>query len=66
MTFQAHDRRRRDHKRRVAKLKRQIHEKADGNREMDADLEELAVSVAERHNVEDAQGMLRSSSASKF
>lgn len=55
--YQAHDRRRQDHKRRVAKLKRLVHEKADENQEMDAELEEQAVSVAERHNVEDAQGL---------
>ena len=41
----------------MAKLRRLIRQKAEDNKELDAEVEELTVNVAERHNVEEAQGL---------
>ena len=41
----------------MANLRRLIRQKAEDNKELDAEVEELTVNVAERHNVEEAQGL---------
>lgn len=48
-----------DRKETIKNIKRLIRRKEKENEQLDADLEELALSVAERRNVNEANGMLQ-------
>ena len=51
-----HDRKVGDKKRAIRKLKRQIRQKADENQKLDDDLEEMALDVAERTQINKSHG----------
>ena len=56
--FQMHERKVQDRKRVIRKLRKQIGEKTDENNNLDIQLEELSLQVAERTNIDEASGKL--------
>lgn len=56
--FQMHERKVQDRKRVIRKLRKQIGEKTDENNNLDIQLEELSLQVAERTNIDEANGRL--------
>ncbi len=57
LIVQMHHRNVNDRKNTIKNIKRLIRRKEKDNEQLDADLEELALSVAERRNVNEANGM---------
>lgn len=58
ISFQMHERKVQDRKRVIRKLRKQIGEKTDENNNLDIELEELSLQVAERTNIDEVHGRL--------